>query len=135
MAGCRILLCDDDREMREWLRGVIEAEGAEATLAGSGSELLGLLFSGRPFDLVISDVRMPPPDGLRALELARAAGHDVPFLLVTAFGDDSLHADAAAIPAAAILDKPFTARELVGAARALLAPGWRRSSPPPRSDR
>lgn len=115
-----ILVADDDREMRCWMRDVLEGMGAMVHEAATGGELLAALGYAQGYDLVITDVRMPPPDGLRALSLARHIGIQTPFLVITAFGDDAMRTAVAATGGAALLDKPFDAEDLLAAVRRLV---------------
>lgn len=79
----RLLVAEDDVEMRELLHSALEPFHAEVFDAASGWELLTLLAEKGPFDVVLSDLRMPGPDGLKVMGIARASGVTAPFLLVT----------------------------------------------------
>jgi CheY-like chemotaxis protein len=107
----RIVLAEDDREMRELLAWALRRDGYEVVQAENGMELLDRVAasheSGMPIDLVIADVRMPGVTGLEALDWLREAGCDEPVILITAFGDASTHQDATRLGAWAVLDKPF----------------------------
>jgi CheY-like chemotaxis protein len=105
--GQRILIADDDREMRRVLRAMLRSTGAEIEEASSGTDLLGHLQQDAPFDLVITDLRMPAPSGLQVMMMVRGAGNETPFILITAFGDESVRAAVKEIPKALLLDKPF----------------------------
>jgi DNA-binding response OmpR family regulator len=63
-------------------------------------------------DVVVSDDRMPMQSGLEALRHIRVAGSGVPFLRITAFGGDDVRAAAAKL-GAEVLDRPFSATELL----------------------
>ena len=107
MAGQRILIADDDREMRRVLRDMLRSTGAEISEAASGQDLLGCLATGGQFDLVITDLRMPAPSGLQVMLMARTAGNEIPFILITAFGDEEVRLALSRVPNAFMLDKPF----------------------------
>jgi DNA-binding NtrC family response regulator len=66
-----------------------------------------------PFDLIISDVRMPGYGGLDLLASLRHANSRVPVILITAFGSASTHAAAKRLGAFATLDKPFDLDDLM----------------------
>lgn len=104
--------------MRRWLHLVLGRHDILVHEAVTGTELLLLLTSLRQVDLVISDVRMPLLDGLEALAMVRAAGIDTPFLLITAFGDAGTRRSAELLDAA-VLDKPFSANELLASVGSL----------------
>ena len=58
-----ILVVDDERSIRVGLNGLLAKEGYEVTTAESGGEALQIL-NGQPFDLVLTDLRMPGLDGV-----------------------------------------------------------------------
>jgi CheY-like chemotaxis protein len=118
----RIILAEDDDEMRAWLRIVLRPLQARLVEASSGWELLELLSERGPFQLVITDVRMPPPSGLNVVTMARSAGLETPFLVITAFPGPELARSVARVGGATLLPTPFGASELLTAARALLDP-------------
>jgi CheY-like chemotaxis protein len=107
VAGQRILIADDDREMRRVLRDMLRSTGAEIQEASSGHDLLGCLSNGERFDLVITDLRMPAPSGLQVIKMTRTAGNEIPFILITAFGDEDVRTALDGVPNAFMLDKPF----------------------------
>ncbi len=80
----RILVVDDETELRRNLEDLFREEGYDTAGAGSGQEAVAML-EERAFDLVISDVRMPPPDGLELLHLVRSRWPGTAFLLLTAY--------------------------------------------------
>ena len=73
-----------------------------------------------PFDLLITDIRMPGWNGLEALDHLRRAGMELPVIVMTAFGDARLHAMARSLGAALVLDKPFDLDDLRAAVARLL---------------
>jgi two-component system response regulator PilR (NtrC family) len=121
LRAARLLIVDDDVEMRSWLADALSRAGAITQQAASGWESLTLL-AERHYDLVISDVRMPPPNGLCVLSSARAVGVATPFILISGFGDDCLRDNVERIEGAAMLDKPFAIEDLVTIAEMLI---WR----------
>ncbi len=120
MAGLTLIIADDDNDLRAWLAVVLAPLEAELREAASGTALWRLLTTGAPVDLVISDVRMPAPDGLEVLSRVRAAGSNVPFLMISAFADDTVLAEAAMF-GAEVLAKPFTGKQLLARVRHLLS--------------
>jgi CheY-like chemotaxis protein len=115
----RILLAEDDEEFRSLVAAVLRADGYEVVEVADGFDLLqhialSLIDGGlvEPVNLVVSDIRMPGWSGLEVLASARTAGFDVPFILITAFGDPETHAQARRLDAVAVLDKPFDLDDL-----------------------
>jgi DNA-binding NtrC family response regulator len=111
MPALDVIVADDDPAMRACLEAFLVQMGAKVQLAASGWELLALLADDETVDLVIADVRMPMPNGIEALAMARAAGISAPFVLITGTCTDEVRAAARRLRAAA-LAKPFTARDL-----------------------
>ena len=129
----RVMVVDDDKAVRESLRRSLEFNGYDVGLAADGAEALaGLSTSsaGALPDVVIMDVMMPRLDGIEATKALRAAGNDVPILVLTArdaVGDRVEGLDAGADD---YLTKPFALEELLARLRALL----RRVVPPGDAD-
>ena len=118
-ARLRVLVVDDDKAVRESLRRSLEFNGYEVALAADGAEALAAMAGARP-DAVVMDVMMPRLDGIEATRAMRAAGHDVPILVLTArdtVGDRVEGLDAGADD---YLTKPFALAELLARLRALL---------------
>jgi CheY-like chemotaxis protein len=109
----RILLAEDHDDTRALLACMLRQQGYEVTEATSGYDLLGeiaeawLNRSGRLPDLIITDIRMPGPSGLRVLEGLRASVWSMPVVVITAFGDAATHVEALRLGAHVVLDKPF----------------------------
>ena len=115
----RILVVDDDQSVRDSLRRSLEFNGYTVTLAGDGAEALAAIGRSSPDALVI-DVMMPRLDGLETTRALRAAGNDLPILVLTArdsVGDRVEGLDAGADD---YLTKPFALEELLARLRALL---------------
>ena len=78
-----ILVVDDDQAVRDSLKRSLEYNGYEVSAAEDGVQALARLAAVRP-DAVIMDVMMPRLDGLETTRMLRAAGNDVPILVLTA---------------------------------------------------
>ena len=115
----RVLVVDDDRAVRDSLRRSLEFNGYDVVLAADGAEGLVAVGSHHP-DVVVIDVMMPRLDGIETTRALRAAGNDVPILVLTArdaVGDRVEGLDAGADD---YLTKPFALEELLARLRALL---------------
>ena len=115
----RVLVVDDDKAVRESLRRSLEYNGYDVVLASDGAEALATIGTARP-DVVVMDVMMPRLGGLETTRALRAAGHDLPVLVLTArdaVGDRVEGLDAGADD---YLTKPFALAELLARLRALL---------------
>ncbi|MFV9504785.1 MAG: sigma-54-dependent transcriptional regulator [Oscillochloridaceae bacterium umkhey_bin13] len=112
LAGSSILVADDDAPIRELLRDMLESEGATVLLARNGQEALDTIATDEP-DLVICDVRMPPPDGLAVLQTLRSNGSTVPVLIITAQASSTMTIEAMQKGAYDYLSKPFAPDEIL----------------------
>ena len=115
----RILVVDDDRPVLESLRRSLAFNGYEVDVARDGYEALARLAERRP-DAIVLDVMMPRLDGLETCRRLRAAGDDLPVLMLTA--RDAVSDRVAGLDAGAddYLPKPFALEELLARLRALL---------------
>jgi DNA-binding response OmpR family regulator len=115
-----LLVVEDDPEMRDLLRKVLEKDGHLVTLAADGREALSSL-GLRPFDLVITDLVMPAAGGFPLLESIRQLSPTTPVIIVTAFSEWGASCRAMALGASAFISKPLRMADLTGAVHAVLA--------------
>ena len=119
----RLLLAEDDGAFRFLLVSELRKDGYQVVAVSNGVDLIDILGDSlsrdgslAPFDLVLSDLRMPGWPGLEALAKFGHSPGMPPFILFTAFGDEETHKRALDIGALTLLDKPFDIdylRELV----------------------
>ena len=117
--GARVVLAEDDRELRTLLAGMLRRDGYVVAEAVSGWGLLEQLTARAErwddFDLIISDIVMPEFSGLDVLETLKKVGGlpraHIPIVLITAFGDEPVHVRARQL-GARLFDKPFDLEEL-----------------------
>ena len=107
----RVLVVDDDDEMRSLLRRTLEADGYQVTERDRGTHVLETL-RGAAFDLIILDKEMPGLTGLDLLPMLHRDFPHVPVVLVTAFGGRQVAASALRLGAASYLEKPFRLAQL-----------------------
>jgi CheY-like chemotaxis protein len=129
----RVLVAEDDPEMRKLVVDALRKDGHEVLEAHDGASMLVILaevfhldstLGG--IDVIVSDMRMPVWSGLELLERLADAGWRIPSILMTAFGDEETRRSAARV-GAMLMDKPFAMGELREAVNRLA--GGRR--PPP----
>ena len=111
----RILVVEDDEEMRSLLKDFFTEEGFETDSVSNGSEAFRILVR-ELFDLVITDIRMPGLTGLDILPGIRKLQPEVPIIVITAFGSEEIRDRAMARGATSYLEKPIhfnTLRSLV----------------------
>jgi len=108
----RILVVDDHVEMGRMLQEPLTDEGYEVQLATGGAEAIRLV-RARPFDAVLSDLRMEQVDGFDVLAAVRAVDPEVPVLLMTAFGGVESAVEAMRRGAWHYFTKPFRLEEVL----------------------
>ncbi|HEX8035219.1 MAG TPA: response regulator transcription factor [Ktedonobacterales bacterium] len=123
-----ILIVDDDPRITDLLRRVLAYEGYTVAVAATGDEALDRSLEHPP-DTIVLDIMLPGMDGLEVTRRLRAAGDNVPILLLTA--RDAVSDRVAGLETGAddYLVKPFAPEELLARVKALL-----RRSQPERAD-
>jgi two-component system response regulator (stage 0 sporulation protein F) len=107
----KILVVDDEEGARDLFNTILTDEGYEVALANGGEEALGLFKSG-PFNLVITDIKMPIMDGLQLLQEIRKMGSKTDVIMVTAYGEVESYLKAMSLGAAEYINKPIRIKEL-----------------------
>ena len=116
----KILLAEDDDDMRNFLVKALQKAGHEVTSFGEGLSAFEEIMQ-TSFDLLLTDIVMPEMDGI---ELARRASELDPTLkimFITGFAAVALHPDSQAPKDAKVLSKPFHLRDLVNEVERLMA--------------
>lgn len=113
----KILLVDDDQELRELLSELLQLEGFHVETASNGEEALNKLDNS--IELVLLDIMMPVLNGIETLKRIRQRSA-VPVLMLTARGDDFDRVLGLELGADDYLPKPFHDRELVARIKAIL---------------
>ncbi|HEX2508320.1 MAG TPA: response regulator transcription factor [Miltoncostaeaceae bacterium] len=128
----RLLVVEDDPQVRAMLTRALRYEGFEVIAACDGAEAMASLRSSRP-DLLLLDLLLPDADGVDLCGRLRAEGDPLPILMLTA--RDTVSDRVAGFEAGAddYLVKPFSTAELVARVRALLRRA--RDRPPPSTRR
>jgi two-component system KDP operon response regulator KdpE len=117
----RILVVDDDPQVRRWIQDVLESEGLEVETAAEGRRALDLA-GRRPPALVVLDLTLPGLPGAEVgAGLRTTLGSQVPILVITAHGRAA--EKAGQVQAYAHLRKPFTMDELLAAVQLGLGDG------------
>ena len=107
----RILVVDDERSMREMLRIVLRRDGYDVVVAKNGTEGIERL-QAEPFDLLLSDIRMPDLSGVDVLRAAKQIDHDIVVFMMTAFASTDTAVEAMRLGALDYFTKPFSMDEL-----------------------
>jgi putative nucleotidyltransferase with HDIG domain len=112
----KILITDDEKDIRELLRDFLENEGYECQLAGNAFEALEKFKNDGNFDIIMSDIRMPGKNGLELLEEVKQINQDVMFIMISAVKDIESAITAMEHGAHDYVSKPFKLNEVSFAA-------------------
>jgi DNA-binding response OmpR family regulator len=107
----RILVVDDDVNVRDVVRRYLEHAGYQVELAGNGEQALGIAEMAEP-DLVVLDLMLPGIGGLEVCRLLRQRGQ-IPVVMLTARGEEDDRITGLQLGADDYIAKPFSPRELV----------------------
>lgn len=121
--GQRILIAEDDQQVARWLKRVFEDDGHLVEMAFSGSDALRLALD-QPYALMVVDLDLPGLDGLSVVRQVRAAGRQMPVLIMTGLSSDDAVESGLDAGADDFLSKPVSVQVLRARARAAM----RRSS-------
>ncbi|MEM7577287.1 MAG: response regulator [Planctomycetota bacterium] len=125
LCGKRVLVADDEPNIRKVVRDVLTKYGCEVTTAKDGYEACSLLEQTPPaFDLVISDIKMPYRNGYEVFASAQRCDDCMPVLLMTGFGYDPHHSIVRASQdgLSGVLFKPFKVDAFMDEVRKALDP-------------
>jgi len=121
IGGARILVADDEPNIRMTIHDVLGKYRGVVTLAASGGDAINQL-AQKEFDLVISDIKMPDKSGYDVFSAARRRSQTLPVILMTGFGYDPNHSIVRASQEGlqAVLFKPFKVEQLLEEVRKAL---------------
>jgi two-component system KDP operon response regulator KdpE len=118
MNECRILVVDDEPQIRRVLRSALVAAGYEVADARTGEAALEILHAEK-YDLLLLDVNMPGMDGLEACRTVRSAS-DISIIMLTVLNGETNKIAALDAGADDYVTKPFSTNELLARIRAVL---------------
>jgi len=112
-----ILVVDDDGAIRFAVSLVLQRAGYSVSQAVDGQEGLNMIHkanaAGDPYDLLVTDIRMPRMSGCRLIELLRQAGMDLPVVVMTGVADGVLSERLNQLGCGDPFEKPFDLKEMV----------------------
>ena len=108
----KILLAEDDNDMRRFLVKALHNAGFEVTSYDNGLSAYHRLRE-EPFELLLTDIVMPEMDGIELARRASELDPDIRIMFITGFAAVALNADSNAPKQAKVLSKPVHLRELV----------------------
>ena len=120
----RILLIEDDIEMRETTECLLDSFGYSVVTANDGREALGKILVAHAnrimFDLIITDVYMPWITGVGVIQKIKEMKIDVPVIAITGFATEEIRENMINKGCDGLLEKPFTKEQLKKIVAALL---------------
>jgi two-component system cell cycle response regulator CpdR len=116
----RILLAEDDNDMRQFLTRALKTAGYDVVSFDNGKSAYERLRE-EPFALLLSDIVMPEMDGIELARRATELDPDLKVMFITGFAAVALNPDSEAPKDASVLSKPFHLRDLVNEVERLLA--------------
>jgi CheY-like chemotaxis protein len=123
----KILITEDEDSLRMFVARALRLDGHETHEAGDGAEGLEKLSEG-PFDLLLSDIRMPVMDGIELVHQASARFPDLKILLMTGYAEQRERADDLAAKVIDVVQKPFALPDIRRAVTSALATGNSRAA-------
>ena len=122
--GKRILVVDDDENILNLEKTILEQKGFSVTTAGGGAQALEAL-ADKGFDLILLDVMMPEIDGFTVCRKIKEDPRlkDIPVIFLTARGGGEALAEGFESGAVMYINKPFTANKLLTIVNTMLEPG------------
>jgi DNA-binding response OmpR family regulator len=122
--GTKVLLVDDEDQLRKVMKDLLQRDGYEVTEAADGVEALDQVDRHAP-DIVVLDLNLPGLDGYGVLNhlRSRPATADIPVVVLTAHGDEESEVRVFEMGADDFLSKPFRARALSARLQAVLGRG------------
>ena len=115
----RVLVVDDELNIRELVQVALKFHGCSVTTAGTGKDALRQAEVDRP-DLIVLDVMLPDMDGFEVCRRLRAAGNEIPVIFLTARDTSSDTVTGLALGGDDYVTKPFSVEALVARVRAVL---------------
>ena len=115
----RILLAEDDEDMRRFLVRALTKAGYDVVSFGNGVEAYERL-KEEPFTLLLTDIVMPEMDGIELARKASELDPDLKIMFITGFAAVALNADSTAPKNAKVLSKPIHLRDLVNEVHKML---------------
>jgi CheY-like chemotaxis protein len=112
LAGLRILVAEDEVDLRETLADALTIARAQVETAPDGDQAWQL-FKAAPYDLILSDQRMPQCTGMELLRRIRGTGSAIPFILASGQDLEPFRPELEGDPSTRLLPKPFSVARLM----------------------
>lgn len=116
----RILVAEDDKAIREFVKRALSHRGHDVTAVDDGSQALEALRE-QEFDLLLADVVMPEMDGIALAQKVSRDRPDLPILLMSGYAAERQRAHGLDVLNHRVIPKPFTLKQICDATDGLLA--------------
>jgi two-component system NtrC family response regulator len=116
-----VYIVDDEPHILTVVQALLESQGHEVFAEPDGNKVLDRIRQGNRVDLLISDVRMAPLNGMDLLQQVKEIDPSLPVLLITAYFSREIQQTADRLGAAACIRKPFGMKTLIDAVNKALA--------------
>ena len=113
----RILICDDEADIRESLKTLLLDEGYEVNAVSAGANAVS---EAPDYDAMLLDIKMPVQDGMETLAKLRAKGIAIPVVMISGHGDVKTAMEAVRNGASDFLEKPVSSESVLNALRRVL---------------
>ncbi|MCC7391535.1 response regulator [Candidatus Sumerlaeota bacterium] len=114
----RVIVCDDEKNMRRVLQDILTEDGWEVTACASGEELVKLVESDKDsHDAIVLDLSLPGMNGLEVIDRLKQMGNDAGLVVITAYGSVDAAVKAMSHGAVDFLIKPFDNARIKSALR------------------
>ncbi len=108
----RVLVIDDEAIVRVSCERVLKPEGFEVVVTSRGDEAIDFL-EKEPYDVVLTDLKMPDMDGLEVLKIIKERWPDIQVIIITGYGTISTAVQAIKMGAYEYIEKPFTPQDIL----------------------
>ncbi|HNR94216.1 MAG TPA: response regulator [Kiritimatiellia bacterium] len=116
----KIMIVDDEPDVRNMLESVLRSEGHQVLPVGDGLEALKILRGLEEVDIMVTDLHMVPVDGLEIIETGHAERPDMDIIVLSAFINDDTFQRLVNLGVSGFVDKPFTLEDLFVPIREIL---------------
>ncbi|MGD9874532.1 MAG: response regulator [Kiritimatiellia bacterium] len=116
----KILIVDDEPDVRNMLESVLRSEGHQVLSTSNGAEAIKILMGMEEIDIMVTDLHMVPVDGVEIVETGHAERPDMDIIVLSAFINDDTFEKLVNLGVSGFVDKPFTLEDLFVPIREIL---------------
>ncbi|MFO7871878.1 MAG: response regulator [Kiritimatiellia bacterium] len=121
-----ILLVDDEESVLQTVGTLLRTQGYEVTAVREGEKGAELISSGN-YDVIITDIRMAPVDGMKLLQIAHDAQPETPVIVISAYTSEKTIKQSYQLGCKAYIKKPFRIEQVLDAVKDVLPQGGSQS--------